>query len=412
MTTQMYGAVDKVSKSGDTMTGTLTLNGSPAAQASAGAASGGLVTVTNTASAPSNATTQLIAAAAGDKLLGLKVSGDTVARLVGDSNGKLSWGPGGTTAADTTLYRSAAGTLKTDTALTVGTTLTAANGVINAASGTGVAVTATSGTGVAVTGSTAGQSLVSATGADSTSNALAAGVTGDAYDRVRLQVNGTLNIGPGTATRDTTVGRAAAGLLYTPKNLLVGGSTALGDNGVGELQLADVAAVPTTNPTGGSVVYSQSSAGTPLKLRDASGNVRGMVSNTAFATASQSITSTTTQTASTYLTVAVEANATYIVDATLFYTGPASNSILLAFTAPSGVTMTWGTGGSNQAASTTPGATASWGTNGSTTWVKVGGSLITAATTGSLTLTFAQGTSSTTATTLLAGSLLRLERIK
>lgn len=45
--------------------------------------------------------------------------GDTVARLETDSNGKMSWGAGGSSAVDTTLYRSAADTLKTDDAFQV-----------------------------------------------------------------------------------------------------------------------------------------------------------------------------------------------------------------------------------------------------------------------------------------------------
>lgn len=404
MTTNLYGAADKVSKSGDTMTGTLVLNGSPALQASAGAAAGALVTVTNTTTAPSDATTQLIAAAAGDKALSVKVNGDTQFRFGSDSNGKLSWGPGGSTTQDTTLYRSAASTLKTDAALTVGTIVTAANAVINAASGTGVAVT----------GSTTGQTLASTTGADSTSNALAAGVTGDAFDRVRLQVNGTLNIGPGSATRDTTIGRAAAGVVYTPKTLLVGGSSALGDNGVGEVQLTDAATIPTTNPTGGTTIYSVSPSAIPLKIRDTSGAVRGLLPGVAVASAAQSLTSTTTQTASTYLTLPVDASATYLVSLWLFYNGPASNAIAASFTAPSGVTMTWSTGGNDQNAGTAPGGVVTWNTLGTGTplGLTIFGVLITGGTSGSLTLTFAQQTSSTTATTLMAGSMMRLDRVK
>lgn len=44
------------------------------------------------------------------------VSTDTQPRLQIDAGGKHTWGPGGSTAGDTTLYRSAADTLKTDDA--------------------------------------------------------------------------------------------------------------------------------------------------------------------------------------------------------------------------------------------------------------------------------------------------------
>ena len=53
-------------------------------------------------------------------------------------------------------------------------------------------------------------------------------------------------------------------------NFLVGSSTPLGDNGVGEVQLANATSVPTTNPTGGVVVYSQGGA---LKQRTSAGQV-------------------------------------------------------------------------------------------------------------------------------------------
>jgi len=47
------------------------------------------------------------------------VSGDTEERYIIHADGSLAWGPGGVTSTDTTLYRSAAGTLKTDGNLSV-----------------------------------------------------------------------------------------------------------------------------------------------------------------------------------------------------------------------------------------------------------------------------------------------------
>lgn len=58
-------------------------------------------------------------------------------------------------------------------------------------------------------------------------------------------------------------------------NVVVGGSTALGDNGVGEVQFTNAASVPTTNPTGGVVVYSQNGG---LYIRDPNGTVSSIVS--------------------------------------------------------------------------------------------------------------------------------------
>lgn len=46
-----------------------------------------------------------------------RVTGDTLSRLNIDADGGMAWGPGGAVAQDTTLYRSAAGALKTDGSL-------------------------------------------------------------------------------------------------------------------------------------------------------------------------------------------------------------------------------------------------------------------------------------------------------
>jgi parallel beta-helix repeat protein len=103
----------------------------------AGAAFTGAVTITmsaagsefvvkNNTSSPTAPTTQLAAAAAADSTLGVKVSGETNFRMLVDSNGKHQWGAGGSSAVDTDLYRSGAGALTTDGALTVGGVLTAA----------------------------------------------------------------------------------------------------------------------------------------------------------------------------------------------------------------------------------------------------------------------------------------------
>jgi len=58
------------------------------------------------------------ATSAASQAVAINVTGDTQNRLTIDAGGKISWGPGGTTAVDTVLYRSAADTLKTDDAFT------------------------------------------------------------------------------------------------------------------------------------------------------------------------------------------------------------------------------------------------------------------------------------------------------
>ena len=99
-------------------------------------------------------------------------------------------------------------------------------------------------------------------------------VSGDTSARFVWDSNGRLRWGPGNAGLDVIMGRAAAGVLYTSKNLLIGAAAALGDNGVGELQLANAATEPTTNPTGGGVLYAKSAV---PKWRDSGGLLLGMV---------------------------------------------------------------------------------------------------------------------------------------
>lgn len=59
-------------------------------------------------------------AASGDDALVFRVSGDTQSRYLVKADGKTWWGPGGGTAVDTNLYRSAANSLTTDDSFFVG----------------------------------------------------------------------------------------------------------------------------------------------------------------------------------------------------------------------------------------------------------------------------------------------------
>jgi hypothetical protein len=105
-----------------------------------------------------------------------------------------------------------------------------------------------------------------------TNTAVAGNVSGtQANDNWRILGNGTFQLGPGGATgRDTVFGRAAAGVGYATNSLLVGSATDLGDNGSGEIKLANATTVPTTNPTAGNLLYA---SGGELFSRDSSGNV-------------------------------------------------------------------------------------------------------------------------------------------
>jgi hypothetical protein len=96
-----------------------------------------------------------------------------------------------------------------------------------------------------------------------------------------LITKGTLSVGAmdlngvGTMSRGNLGGGAAGDQINAfggsfSVNLLVGAAAALGDNGAGEIQIANATTVPTTNPTGGGVLYVQ---GGSLKYRGSSGTV-------------------------------------------------------------------------------------------------------------------------------------------
>lgn len=131
--------------------------------------------------------------------------------------------------------------------------------------------------------------------------AFAVNISGnDAFDRVRMLGSGQTAYGSGTSARDTNTGRAAAGVFYTDKNMLVGSATALGDNGVGEIQLANATTVPTTNPTGGALIYSNAGS---VQLRNAQGLVRNVVGTISGANVQTTVANTVTETAIATLTI-------------------------------------------------------------------------------------------------------------
>lgn len=109
---------------------------------------------------------------------------------------------------------------------------------------------------------------------DSAGRLLSGTVAGDTVGRYLVDVNGTHNWGSGSATRDATMGRAAAKVLYIGTTLLLGASATLGSGTVGGLELANATTTPTGNPTGGGVFYAKS--GVPSWV-DTGGRLLGMV---------------------------------------------------------------------------------------------------------------------------------------
>lgn len=79
----------------------------------------------NIGASTSSAPLAVLSTTTGVNVLSSRVTGDTTAsRFFLNADGSMSWGPGGTTAADTTLYRAAVDTLRTDDSFVVGGALT------------------------------------------------------------------------------------------------------------------------------------------------------------------------------------------------------------------------------------------------------------------------------------------------
>ena len=151
--------------------------------------------------------------------------------------------------------------------------------------------------------------------------------------------------------------------------------------------------------------------------RQTAAALNGAIGLTAIKGADTARTSTTTLTADPDLTVAVLANTTYVVRFSLLYKGGATNAsdFKFGFSVPAGATFAGGaiTIANPLAVAILPVASASSvlvsysnGT-GNPLWCQVTAGLIVSGTAGSLALTWAQNTSSGTATTLMTGSSLQ-----
>lgn len=187
---------------------------------------------------------------------------------------------------------------------------------------------------------------------------------------------------------------------------VIGATAPLGDNGVGEIQLADASTVPTTNPTGGSVIYSQSTTATPLKVRDTAGNVRSaidgyfqMTTNPTFTSASQTATP---------LTLNMEASATYLMETAAIFNNTTGNTII-SWTGQTGTTMQWNDTGASLDYQSTIGGTDTYASNAGTRMAFFKGLLTNSTTPGAFTMTIAVSAGTTN---LLAGSWIRLTRVK
>ncbi|MFD9515954.1 hypothetical protein [Streptomyces sp. NPDC059979] len=132
-------------------------------------------------------------------------------------------------------------------------------------------------------------------------------------------------------------------------------------------------------------------------------------------------TSTTTLAADPHLALNVSASATYLVDGFIDYDGAfGAGGLKVDFTLPAGAVLRWGLLGNVVADTTqkyasntadTGSLTAgTYGTGGTHTAGTLRGYLTVAGTAGALTMRWAQNASNATATTVYAGSWIRLER--
>lgn len=97
-----------------------------------------------------------------------------------------------------------------------------------------------------------------------------------------------------------TSGGTISGAVRFNNTVTVGSASSLGDNGVGEIQLANAFTVPTTNPTGGVVLYS---TGGVFNTRNPQGLVQTVGGTTQTTTTTTTVANTVTQTALQTFTV-------------------------------------------------------------------------------------------------------------
>ncbi len=201
------------------------------------------------------------------------VATDVTARFVLFADGKVEWGPGGSTARDTNLYRSAADTLTTDDSLTVGASL-----VVTTATTSPTVRGATSSAGTLTLSSTSngtkGKILFGTSGYDEANNRLG---VGNSTPAVALDVTGQISASTIVQAPTLQGGTGSAGTLTlssttngTKGKVLVGTSAYDEANnrlGVGNstptvpLDVTGNAAISGTLTLGGDATLTRSAAG-------------------------------------------------------------------------------------------------------------------------------------------------------
>lgn len=233
-----------------------------------------------------------------DKLIEGLVAAEVNARFQVLADGKVSWGPGGATAVDTNLYRSAADTLKTDDAFqaasyAVGTTPLAATHLSNGTTGTGAIALAVSpaltGTPSAPTAAGGTNTTQIATTAFVQAAVAVAAPAGAAYLANTQTFTGTNTFASGDLIVDRGAGTGAAVLMLTGRNTgSAQGPTTLTQQDTGDFTLAatqalnvNVSLQGTTrlraHSSGATVFQTGTGAGTGLTVENTSNTQSGVL---------------------------------------------------------------------------------------------------------------------------------------
>ena len=153
----------------------------------------------------------------------------------------------------------------------------------------------------------------------------------DTVPRLAISSNGLLQWGAGgSSAADTTVGRLASGVVYSPGTVLVGASAALGDNGVGEIQLANAGTPPTTATTAGASIFAKSGH---LKYMGTDGLTYQAGAYVGYLTTNQAATSAAVTIAGLSAALGV---GTYAVEVNIAATNAAAQTATFSFTMGSG----------------------------------------------------------------------------
>lgn len=171
-------------------------------------------------------------------------------------------------------------------------------------------------------------------------------VTGDTQQRFTRRLDGQMGWGSGSVATDTNLRRSAAATLATDnqfasvQGIQVGGATASFGGGVGVIGLANASTAPTTNPTGGGVLYADSSS--RPTWRDANGNVWSLVPDGDPAPADQGLLGWTYQPQlANQSAPAITAGVIYLARITLRSATTVTNANFTINTAGSGLSNSW-----------------------------------------------------------------------